>query len=101
MSSEILNPVDWYRAQFTAFEKTLNGDAGGRAGELRRSGIDRFIAVGFPTTRDEEWRFTNTAALARMHFGLAPRERAREVPEAVISPHVLPGTDMLTRNSRR
>ena len=91
MSSEILNPVDWYRAQFTAFEKALNGDAGGRAGELRRSGIDRFIAVGFPTTRDEEWRFTNTAALARMHFGLAPRERAREVPEAVISPHVLPG----------
>jgi Fe-S cluster assembly protein SufD len=91
MSSEILNPVEWYRAQFTAFEKGLNGDAGGRAGELRRSGIERFASVGFPTTRDEEWRFTNTAALARMHFGFAQRESAGRVTAAMIAPHILPG----------
>ena len=32
---------------------------------LRRSGIDRFALTGFPTSRDEEWRFTPVAPIAR------------------------------------
>ena len=44
--------------------------------ELRETAFARFCAVGFPTTRDEDWRFTNVAALARTPFKLA---REREV----------------------
>jgi len=40
--------------------------------ETRRAAFERFLALGFPTSRDEEWRFTNLAALARMNF--APAE---------------------------
>ncbi len=36
--------------------------------ELRRAGIARFAVKGFPTTREEDWRFTNVAPIARACF---------------------------------
>ena len=41
--------------------------------ELRESAFQRFAELGFPTTHDEEWRFTNVAPIARAHV----RECAR------------------------
>jgi Fe-S cluster assembly protein SufD len=38
---------------------------------LRRQAIERFGELGFPTTRHEEWRFTNVAPLARTPFVIA------------------------------
>ncbi len=39
---------------------------------LRHAAIGRFAALGFPTTRQEEWRYTNLAPLARAVFQRAP-----------------------------
>jgi Fe-S cluster assembly protein SufD len=36
--------------------------------QLREDAWARFSGKGFPTTHDEDWRFTNLAALARMPF---------------------------------
>jgi Fe-S cluster assembly protein SufD len=36
--------------------------------DLRDRGAARFAALGFPTVRDEEWRFTNVAPLAAIEF---------------------------------
>jgi Fe-S cluster assembly protein SufD len=36
--------------------------------ELRRRGIESFSRLGFPTTREEEWRFTNVTPLAATDF---------------------------------
>ena len=36
--------------------------------ELRKSGFQRFTQLGFPTTRDEAWRFTNVARIAGASF---------------------------------
>jgi Fe-S cluster assembly protein SufD len=36
--------------------------------QLREDAWTRFHAKGFPTTQDEDWRFTNLAALARTPF---------------------------------
>jgi Fe-S cluster assembly protein SufD len=36
--------------------------------QLREEAWARFFAKGFPTTHDEDWRFTNLAALARTAF---------------------------------
>ena len=33
--------------------------------KLRESAFARFSELGFPTARDEEWRFTNVAPIAR------------------------------------
>jgi Fe-S cluster assembly protein SufD len=50
----------------------------------------RFAEVGYPTTRLEEWRFTNVAPLARTAF----RRATGAVPsdaEALLAPHRVPG----------
>ena len=36
--------------------------------KLRESAFHRFVELGFPTTHDEEWRFTNVAPIARTAF---------------------------------
>ncbi len=38
---------------------------------LREEAFARFCETGFPTTRDEDWRFTNVAAIARTVFQAA------------------------------
>src|SRR6266508_2835553 len=40
--------------------------------DLRTRGAAKFAALGIPTVRDEEWRFTNAAPLAAIEF--APAE---------------------------
>jgi len=39
--------------------------------DLRESAFSRFCSVGFPTLRDEDWRFTSLAPLTRTSFRLA------------------------------
>jgi Fe-S cluster assembly protein SufD len=58
---------------------TLNGfarDNGGGtpafAEDLRRRGSNAFGAKGFPSTRDEQWRFTSVQPIARTPFALGP-----------------------------
>ena len=38
---------------------------------LRRQGIARFEALGFPTTRNEDWHFTSVAPIAERVFSLS------------------------------
>ena len=39
--------------------------------EARRAAIERFEAIGFPSPREEDWRFTNVAPIARSAFRAA------------------------------
>jgi Fe-S cluster assembly protein SufD len=63
-----------YVADWEVFRRELAapGDAAAAPApaldELRRAAIERFAILGFPTTRQEEWRFTNLAPLARTVF---------------------------------
>jgi len=47
----------------------LPGDA--RVTERRRAALARFAASGFPSQRDEAWRYTSTAGLARRQHNVA------------------------------
>jgi Fe-S cluster assembly protein SufD len=63
---------DQYLARF---EDALARRAGAEPAWLtstRRAAIDRFAALGFPTTRDEDWRFTNVAPIAEASFAPGP-----------------------------
>ena len=57
-------------SNFSQFDQSA-GHAPAWLDSLRRSGIDRFEQVGFPSTREERWRYTNVAPIARMPFKLA------------------------------
>jgi Fe-S cluster assembly protein SufD len=59
---------DIYLSNFTQFEKARASKGPGWLHQLRNAAIDRFAELGFPTLRDEEWRFTNVAPLARIPF---------------------------------
>ncbi len=45
---------------------------------LRERGFARFCEVGFPTTKNEDWRFTNVNAIAQTPFQLAHDARRSE-----------------------
>ncbi|HVQ77860.1 MAG TPA: Fe-S cluster assembly protein SufD [Candidatus Binatia bacterium] len=64
-------------------ERERRGAADGPAWlrEARRAAIDRFAERGLPTTRDEEWKYTNLAPLVATPFDLAA-DAAREMPSA-------------------
>jgi Fe-S cluster assembly protein SufD len=57
--------------------------------ELRDRSFARFCAMGFPTTRDEDWRFTNVTAIAQTAFEAA---RENHSPDAAkLQPWRIPG----------
>jgi len=43
--------------------------------DLRDHAASRFVELGFPTVRDEEWRFTNVSPIASTEFKLAPASK--------------------------
>jgi Fe-S cluster assembly protein SufD len=55
-------------AEHERFLRELPANEPAAVQALRRLGIERFAALGFPTLRQEEWRFTNVAPIARGTF---------------------------------
>src|SRR5215469_2644958 len=63
--------LETYLESFTAFQMRATGHTLPWLRDLRESAFARFCEVGFPTTHDEDWRFTNVSAIARAQFELA------------------------------
>ena len=59
-----MNGVNHYQACFQDL-------AAGELLSLRQKAIEHFADAGFPTTKDEEWAFTNISPLTRINFELA------------------------------
>jgi Fe-S cluster assembly protein SufD len=64
---------------FEEFERAGHGTTPSWLQALHKGGISHFIELGFPTTRQEEWRFTNVGPIARTEWQLAsPEERLND-----------------------
>lgn len=63
---------DGYQSQFAQLESESSGHVSPWLRKLRRDALDRFLDLGFPTTDDEEWRFTNVSSIAKTVFDSAP-----------------------------
>ena len=57
-----------YLEAYNGLEKTRREHEPVWLHQLRAEGWDLFDAAGFPTTHDEDWRFTSLAPLARTQF---------------------------------
>jgi Fe-S cluster assembly protein SufD len=57
-----------WQLEHERFLRDLPADQPAAVKALRQLGIERFTALGFPTTRQEEWRATNVAPIARGTF---------------------------------
>src|SRR5579859_4001833 len=51
---------------------------------IRKAGISRFAELGFPTVRDEDWRFTNVSPIAKLPFQPAPERVRGELDSAAV-----------------
>ena len=72
MSTAIQNS-ETYLDTFSEFEKRAGGHNLPWLRQLRADAFARFCETGFPTTHDEDWRFTNVSAIARTQFSLAQK----------------------------
>lgn len=64
--------VETYLETFAEFSKRASGHNLPWLRKLREEAFAHFCETGFPTTHDEDWRFTNIAAIARTRFSLPP-----------------------------
>ena len=65
-----MNAIDRFRTQFLELRAAQVDDEPGWLALVRKNALERFLDKGFPTTRDEEWRFTNVTPLVSGSFAL-------------------------------
>ncbi|MCZ6726454.1 MAG: Fe-S cluster assembly protein SufD [Acidobacteria bacterium] len=63
--------TDAYTRGFARLAGELASGGSPRLQALRQAAIERFAELGFPTTRQEAWRFTNVAPIARTPLTVA------------------------------
>src|SRR6266702_7501442 len=63
---ETLAKTDPHLEKFERFEREASHPSW--VFPLRKAGIARFAELGFPTLRQEDWRFTNVTPIARLPF---------------------------------
>jgi Fe-S cluster assembly protein SufD len=80
---------DLYFKRYAELEKERAGCEPSWLRDVRRTAIDRFGDLGFPTTHHEEWRFTNVAPIARTSFAPSTAVRSgtvsRDLPGSVLT----------------
>ena len=74
--NDSIDPLSLFRTQFLEHKTAQAHDEPGWLALVRKNALERFLDKGFPTTRDEEWRFTNVAPLASAPFTLSVLPRA-------------------------
>jgi Fe-S cluster assembly protein SufD len=57
-----------YLSNFSRFEKALARAGDSWLHRIRKAAIKRFAELGFPTTRNEDWKFTSVDPIAKIPF---------------------------------
>ncbi len=79
--TEVVEGYNTYLAAFERLERELAASGSPAVHRLRKAAAARFSGLGLPGSRDEEWRFTPVAPLARIPFEPPPSDN----PEAAAS----------------
>ena len=68
MVTELVKQKDSFQNAFRTLQEGLAGAPASWIGRLRENAMARFEELGFPTTKEEEWKYTNVAPIARADF---------------------------------
>jgi Fe-S cluster assembly protein SufD len=68
MATQIAKEKSTYRAAFDALQGLRRAASAAWVERLRESAIDSFEQKGFPTTDEEDWKYTNVAPIAKVNF---------------------------------
>jgi Fe-S cluster assembly protein SufD len=83
-----LHPKDRFISSFKKFEAGLNGISKTPFHELRKKAILKFEELDFPTTKNEDWKYTNIAPILNREFNPAA---SVSLSKADIEPYLVPG----------
>ena len=86
--TQLAEETSSHMSNFSRFEQESSLPAHPWLERLRKSAIARFESTGFPTTSQEEWRFTNVAPIAKIPFRLA-RPNHGELGQRFSMPHAI------------
>src|SRR2546425_892623 len=93
MISEAIKEQDSYQAAFRALQSNEHGlPRLSWLERLRESAMDRFEVLGFPALKDEEWKYTNVAPIARLGFApiTAREDSAAPLDASQLAPFTYP-----------
>jgi Fe-S cluster assembly protein SufD len=68
MVTEIITRQNSYYDAFRALQESQPDSPGSWLTRLRESAMESFQEFGFPSVKDEEWKYTNVAPIARIDF---------------------------------
>ena len=92
----VTQQLETYLESFSEFEKLAAGHDLPWLRKLRQDAFARFCEVGFPTTHDEDWRFTNVSRDSADAFPARPQRPRPAVPTGT---GAVPGCRALPVNS--
>lgn len=61
-------------AEFARVAPALPGARLPWVARARRAGLERFAQAGFPTSRDEDWKYTSVAPIEKRYFAALPHD---------------------------
>ncbi|MCM3872163.1 MAG: Fe-S cluster assembly protein SufD [Pyrinomonadaceae bacterium] len=68
MVSQIVKEENQYQAAFRQLQQRTTASDVAWFGRLRESAMDRFEQLGFPSVKEEEWKYTNVAPITKLTF---------------------------------
>jgi len=83
-SVDVASPLRAYAQAFDAYQQALNGGRRGWLYALRQRAIEEAVALGFPSARDESWRYTRLKKIKEVVFASAPRLKTDEVQAGLL-----------------
>src|SRR5256714_5062381 len=79
-TKEVMKQTDPYVEQFERWIEPSAGQNPSWLFPLRKAGLASFAERGFPTLKDEDWRFTNVAPIASLPFAPVFEADGAEIP---------------------
>src|SRR5215471_9221928 len=73
-----MNPQVHYASEFTKLQAQERRQPPW-LGLVRKVALDRFMALGFPTLEDEDWKYTSVAPIAKTPFRLDGEASPRSI----------------------
>ena len=86
---DLATATSTYVDAFGRLRSRLAGNAVPWIQQARETALSRFAEQGFPTTRDEEWKYTNVTPIQRRVFTPAEHQPDTQVTAAQLEPFVL------------
>jgi Fe-S cluster assembly protein SufD len=78
MVTEIASRQNSYQLAFRALQEDRQSESVSWLRRLRANAMDQFSELGFPSVKNEEWKYTNVAPLAAIDFKPALSQTAAE-----------------------